>query len=123
MPICGQHLQSLLEKRFNVITAVNGLEALHKVRSEKPSLVVSDIMMPVMDGIQLLKAVKEDELCNHIPIILLTARAGEESKIEGYQIGADDLPGKTFLHKRAFCKNPGTNKNCQKKRQSGAKYL
>jgi CheY-like chemotaxis protein/anti-sigma regulatory factor (Ser/Thr protein kinase) len=94
-----QHIQSLLAKHFNVITAVNGLEALHKIRSEKPSLVVSDIMMPIMDGIQLLKAIKEDKEHGSMPIILLTARAGEESKIEGYQTGADDYLVKPFSSK------------------------
>lgn len=99
-----QHLQSLLETHFTVITAANGMEALHKMRSEKPSLIVSDIMMPVMDGIQLLKAVKEDEQFNHIPVILLTARAGEESRIEGYQTGADDYLVKPFSSKELLAR-------------------
>jgi len=99
-----QHLQSLLEVYFKVITAVNGMDALHKIRSEKPSLVVSDIMMPIMDGIQLLKAVKEDAQLNHIPVILLTARAGEESKLEGYQTGADDYLVKPFSSKELMAR-------------------
>lgn len=99
-----QYIQSLLEKNFNVITAANGLDALHKIRSEKPLLVVSDIMMPIMDGIQLLKAVKEDEQFNHMPVILLTARAGEESKIEGYQTGADDYLVKPFSAKELLAR-------------------
>ena len=90
------HIASLLQKHFTVITAVNGMEALHKIRSEEPSLVLSDIMMPIMDGIQLLKTIKEDKQLNRIPVILLTARAGEESKIEGYQTGADDYLVKPF---------------------------
>jgi DNA-binding response OmpR family regulator len=56
-------------------------------------------MMPVMDGIQLLKAIKEDVQYNRIPVILLTARAGEESKIEGYLTGADDYLVKPFSSK------------------------
>lgn len=91
-----EHLQSLLERKFTVITAANGLEALHKIREERPSLVVSDIMMPIMDGIQLLKEIKENVELNQIPVILLTARAGEESKIEGYKTGADDYLVKPF---------------------------
>jgi len=99
-----QHLQSLLGKHFKVMTAANGLEALHKIRSEKPALIVSDIMMPIMDGIQLLKAVKEDKQFNHIPVILLTARAGEESRIEGYQTGADDYLVKPFSAKELLAR-------------------
>ncbi len=99
-----QHIQTLLQKHFTVLTAANGMEALHKVRSEKPSLVLSDIMMPIMNGIELLKAIKEDKQLNHIPVILLTARAGEESKIEGYQIGADDYLVKPFSAKELFAR-------------------
>ena len=99
-----QHLESLLEKQFRVVTAVNGMEALHKIRSEKPALVLSDIMMPVIDGIQLLKTIKEDDRNNHIPIILLTARAGEESRIEGYQTGADDYLVKPFSAKELIAR-------------------
>jgi len=99
-----QHIQSLLQKHFTVLTAANGMEALQKLRSEKPSLVLSDIMMPVMNGIELLKAIKEDKQHNHIPVILLTARAGEESKIEGYQTGADDYLVKPFSGKELFAR-------------------
>ena len=99
-----QHIQSLLQKHFNVLTAANGMEALHKVRAEKPSLILSDIMMPIMNGIELLKAIKEDEQHNHIPVILLTARAGEESKIEGYQTGADDYLVKPFSAKELYAR-------------------
>jgi PAS domain S-box-containing protein len=99
-----QHLQSLLHKHFTVLTAVNGMDALHKIRSDKPSLVISDIMMPVMDGIQLLKAIKEDVQYNRIPVILLTARAGEESRIEGYQTGADDYLVKPFSAKELLAR-------------------
>lgn len=91
-----KHIRSLLEKQFNVITAPNGREALQLIKSEQPDLVLSDVMMPVMDGIQLLKAVKEDPATSNLPIILLTARAGEESKIEGFDTGADDYLVKPF---------------------------
>ena len=99
-----QHIQSLLQKHFTVLTAANGMEALHKIRSEKPSLVLSDIMMPIMNGIELLKAIKENEQHSDIPVILLTARAGEESKIEGYQTGADDYLVKPFSAKELFAR-------------------
>ena len=91
-----QHIESILQRHFNVVTAANGMDALQKIRTENPSLVLSDIMMPVMDGIQLLKEIKNNVQTAHIPVVLLTARAGEESKIEGYEIGADDYLIKPF---------------------------
>lgn len=90
------HLQSIMLPHFNVITANNGLEALHKIQEQQPVLVVSDVMMPVMDGIELVKEVKANIATAHIPIILLTARAGEESKIVGWETGADDYLTKPF---------------------------
>ncbi|HEX2683352.1 MAG TPA: response regulator, partial [Ferruginibacter sp.] len=90
------YLQYILQNEFQVITANNGLEALHKIKELPPDLILSDIMMPVMDGIQLLKTVKANPGFSNIPVILLTARAGEESRIEGYNIGADDYLVKPF---------------------------
>lgn len=91
-----RHIRSLLEGQFNILTAPNGREALQVIKSEQPDIVLSDVMMPVMDGIQLLKAVKDDPATSNLPIILLTARAGEESKIEGLDTGADDYLVKPF---------------------------
>ncbi|THU32521.1 response regulator [Niastella caeni] len=94
-----EHIQLVLLKHFNVITATNGLDALQKVNEQMPALVVSDIMMPVMDGIGLLKAMKLNKATAHIPVMLLTARAGEESRIEGWETGADDYLTKPFSSK------------------------
>jgi len=91
-----RHIQSILQKRFRIITATNGVEALKKIKSEKPALVLSDIMMPVMDGIELIKQIKQNERTAELPVILLTARAGEESKVEGFETGADDYLVKPF---------------------------
>ena len=93
------HLQSLLVPHFNVITANNGQHALEKINAQMPALVLSDMMMPVMDGIGLVKEVKANRATAHIPIILLTARAGEESKIVGWETGADDYLTKPFSSK------------------------
>lgn len=98
------YIRNLLQKTFNVITAENGENALHKMEEKKPDLVLSDIMMPVMDGIQLLKAIKDDPQTTHIPVILLSARAGEEAKIEGYEIGADDYLVKPFSSKELMAR-------------------
>jgi PAS domain S-box-containing protein len=91
-----QHIESIISTRYNTLTAGNGAEALHVIRQQPPALILSDIMMPVMDGIELLKAVKENREIAHIPVILITARAGEESRIEGYETGADDYMTKPF---------------------------
>lgn len=91
-----EHIQTVLLPHFNVITANNGREALHKIQEQEPALILSDIMMPVMDGIELLQEVKANRATAHIPVILLTARAGEESKIVGWETGADDYLIKPF---------------------------
>lgn len=91
-----EHIKSLLKPKFNVILARHGEEALAKMGGQLPDLVLSDVMMPVMDGIELLKNIKSHKLTAQIPVILLTARAGEESKIEGLEIGADDYLVKPF---------------------------
>jgi signal transduction histidine kinase len=94
-----EYIQSLLGRQFNVVTASNGKEALEKIKEEKPTLVLSDVMMPVMDGIQLIKEIKSRDETSNLPVILLTARAGEESRIEGYETGADDYLVKPFAAK------------------------
>lgn len=91
-----QHIQSLLGSEYDTLTASNGVEALEIIRQHRPALVLSDVMMPEMDGIALLKAVKNDPVIGQTPIILITARAGEESRIEGIEIGADDYIVKPF---------------------------
>lgn len=91
-----QHIRSLLGNQYQTLTASNGIEALGLVRKYRPSLVLSDIMMPEMDGIALLKAIKSDPSVCHTPVILITARAGEESRIEGIEVGADDYIVKPF---------------------------
>ena len=94
-----EHLQSILVPHFNVITASNGEHALKKINEQMPAIVLSDVMMPVMDGIGLVKEVKANRATAHIPVILLTARAGEESKIVGWETGADDYLTKPFSSK------------------------
>ena len=93
------HIRSVLSGSFAVVTAGNGRDALKKIAEQLPDVVVSDIMMPVMDGIELLKAIKSNRSTANIPVILLTARAGEESRIEGWGVGADDYLVKPFSSK------------------------
>jgi PAS domain S-box-containing protein len=91
-----EYVERLLRSRFHVITAENGRDALQKARAGKPDLVLSDVMMPEMDGYQLLAALRKNQATSSVPVILLSARAGEESRIEGMQSGADDYLVKPF---------------------------
>ncbi|GAO44512.1 ATP-binding protein [Flavihumibacter petaseus] len=103
-PDMRQHLRSVLSPHFEILTAANGREALQQMKICPPDLVLSDIMMPVMDGIGLLHAIKEDPAISHVPVILLTARAGEESRIEGWETGADDYLVKPFSSRELFAR-------------------
>ncbi|MEO8611231.1 MAG: response regulator transcription factor [Chloroflexota bacterium] len=75
---------------FNVTTAPDGEDGLNKVRSERPDLIVLDIMLPGLDGLSLCRIVRRDTATSHIPIIMLTARGTEVDKIVGLESGADD---------------------------------
>ncbi len=86
----------LLGARWQVDTAPNGQAALEAIRREKPDLLLTDLMMPELDGIGLLRAIRDDEALRDLPVILLSARAGEEARIEGLDAGADDYLTKPF---------------------------
>jgi len=81
---------------FSVITASDGAEALAKIRTHQPDLVILDVMMPEMDGTELCKLLRRDPATADIPIILLTARAGEIDRVLGFELGADDYVTKPF---------------------------
>lgn len=89
-------LQSCLIDQYHVIMAANGKEALEQLEQHEVSLIISDVMMPVMDGIMLCQKVKTDLRFSHIPFMMLTARAAEEHQVEGLQEGADDYLTKPF---------------------------
>jgi signal transduction histidine kinase/PAS domain-containing protein len=91
-----QYLARLMAEHYDVETVPDGQAAVDAVRQQTPDLVVSDVMMPVLDGFELLKALRADEETRGIPVILLSARAGEESRVEGMQAGADDYLVKPF---------------------------
>lgn len=86
----------IMESKYTVISAENGLLGYEKALQEIPDLIVSDVMMPEMNGFEFCEKIKQNELVNHIPIILLTANKTEQSHISGLQIGADDYITKPF---------------------------
>jgi len=90
------HLKNELQHQFRIREAVNGVDGLEKVLKYYPDIIISDIMMPEMDGFELCRKIKtEIETC-HIPVVLLTARSLEEDRIEGYKTGADEYLPKPF---------------------------
>ncbi len=90
------YLKDNLRFQYHIIEAKDGEEGWIKVLSALPDLMVSDVMMPRMNGLELCKKVKNDQRVSHIPIILLTARTAEEQKLEGFESGADDYVTKPF---------------------------
>ncbi|MEJ1239258.1 ATP-binding protein [Chryseolinea sp. T2] len=95
-PDMAHYIRSILSDNYQVTEARNGKEGMMKAEEGVPDLVVSDIMMPEMDGYKLCQALKMKELTCHIPVVLLTARADRESKLWGLEIGADDYLSKPF---------------------------
>ena len=91
-----EYLSSLLGKYYKIRSATNGKEALEKLEESIPELIITDLMMPIMDGLSLSKAVKEKQETRFIPIIILTAKTDTSSKIEGYQTNIDDYIEKPF---------------------------
>lgn len=89
-------VSGLLENDFQVMRVRDGAEALVKIRQGIPDLVLSDIMMPNMDGMELLKIIKSEEVSAHIPVVLFSAKASLESKLAGLQMGADAYLPKPF---------------------------
>jgi signal transduction histidine kinase/ligand-binding sensor domain-containing protein/AraC-like DNA-binding protein/AmiR/NasT family two-component response regulator len=95
-PEIRHYLKQNLADTYRVFESLNGKEALEFILKEKPDLVISDLMMPEMDGITLCKKLKSNININHIPIVLLTAKTSDEDKAEGFEIGADAYVAKPF---------------------------
>jgi signal transduction histidine kinase/ligand-binding sensor domain-containing protein/DNA-binding response OmpR family regulator len=90
------YLKDNLKLQYSIVEAKNGREGLERALAIMPDLIVSDIMMPEMNGIELCREVKADQRTSHIPIVMLTARTAEEQKIEGFACGANDYVTKPF---------------------------
>ncbi|WP_346621630.1 ATP-binding protein [Blastococcus montanus] len=90
------YLARLLGPHWSVRTTANGEEALAAVAGSVPDLVLTDVMMPRIDGFELLRALRADPATRHVPVIMLTARAGQDASVEGLEAGADDYLAKPF---------------------------
>lgn len=95
-PDMRSYIRSILTERFNVLEAGNGSEALSILNLKPVDFIVSDLMMPVMDGIELSRRVKENFAISHIPFLMLTAKTSVESKIESFKVGVDEYLLKPF---------------------------
>ena len=91
-----KYIKEHLEKDFEIIEAENGKAGLKLANEQLPDLIVSDVMMPEMDGYELTDTLKKGSLTSHIPVILLTAKTSDEAKIEGLETGADAYMAKPF---------------------------
>ncbi|WP_229206881.1 hybrid sensor histidine kinase/response regulator transcription factor [Dyadobacter crusticola] len=90
------YLKENLSEKYQILEAADGKQGLKNALGELPDLIVSDVMMPEMNGIELCRRLKENAATSHIPVLLLTARNSEEQKLEGYQTGAQDYIEKPF---------------------------
>ena len=91
-----EYVSRLLRQRYEVLVVSDGKAALTAAKEHSPDLVLADVMMPGMDGFELLQAIRADSATRGLPVILLSARAGEEARIEGIEVGADDYIIKPF---------------------------
>lgn len=97
-PEVRSYIRSVFDGKYRVLEAENGQEGRELAEKENPDLIISDVMMPVLDGINLCKQIKENIKTSHIPVILLTARTSLIFRIEGLENGADDYINKPFNH-------------------------
>ncbi|MEX2591517.1 MAG: tetratricopeptide repeat protein [Anditalea sp.] len=98
------YMKGMLQESYQLIFASNGKEGLQRAEKHIPDLVISDIMMPQMDGLSFTALLKENEKTSHIPVILLTAKADLENKMEGLKTGADDYLTKPFEPKELLAR-------------------
>ena len=91
-----EYIFNLLKENYYIETAIDGIDALEKLNKYEPELILTDIMMPRLDGTGLLLKLRENKKTKTIPVVFLSARAGEEARVEGLKLGADDYLTKPF---------------------------
>lgn len=113
-----------LEKEgYRTRTAVTGLEGLKQVKSEQPDLVILDLMLPEMDGLEVCKRLRADAQTAMIPIIMLTAKAGETDTIIGLELGADDYVTKPFSPKALIARVKALFRRLERQQDEPSRYV
>src|SRR6185436_7409029 len=98
------YVRRLLSQHWEVEAVSDGVAALARARESRPDLIISDVMMPGLDGFELLRALRDEPSTREIPVMLLSARAGEEATIEGVKAGADDYLIKPFTARQLIAR-------------------
>lgn len=113
------YVKRLLSQHYDVETVADGLAALTAIRRQKPDLVLTDVMMPKLDGFGLLHQLRADPATQDLPIVLLSARAGEEARVEGLEAGADDYLTKPFSARELLARVEASLKLSQLRQEAG----
>ena len=111
-------IRSILADRYSVVEARNGAEALRILMSRRVDFIISDLMMPVMDGLELSRRVKEDLAISHIPFLMLTAKTSPETKLESYKMGVDEYMSKPFDEQMLLARINNILENKRRQRNS-----
>jgi PAS domain S-box-containing protein len=118
-----KYVHRLFDSNYNVIVAADGEEAFVKIKETIPDLILSDIMMPKLDGFGLLEKVRTNMATRNIPVIFLSARAGEEAKVDGLNAGADDYLTKPFSSKELLARVNSRIAISQARRQTEKEFF
>ncbi len=111
------YVARLLAPHYDIRVAADGAQALDEIRKHRPDLVLSDVMMPQLDGLGLVREVRAEPTLADLPIILLSARAGEEASVHGLDAGADDYLVKPFGARELLARVAGTLKMARIRRE------
>ncbi len=103
-----EYVRRLLEPMYEVATVGDGEEALDRLRADRPALLLTDVMMPRLDGVGLVQSLRADPALRTLPVIMLSARAGEESRVSGLETGADDYLVKPFAARELIARVAAT---------------